>query len=473
MSRREPPGASVIVLNFNGEAILRRCLEALAAQTCGDFEVIVVDNASTDGSEVILKEFEDRDTRFRIVRSPSNRGVAGGRNLGIQAARGEFIAFIDNDGFARPDWLEQCLATFADQEVGAVASLVFFARKKMVLNGAGGTLNLRGYGGDHCFRSSYEFARIPHDVLYPMGCGMVIRRTVLDEIGPFDERIFNYYDDVELGIATWNAGYRVRVCPGAWIDHVYGSSTSTNREKVFLCERNRIRTVLKFFPRRRLPVWLLRELEGLRYLRMSGLRSIPLLAWLWNLVHLPSLVSQRRRRRPDPNRYWGLIAQTWDTYPQILPEEHVSSADLTRAGDGAKVGTQEDPPHLLFGWYPPEIDGEGPFRWAAPEASLVIRTTDRSDRLRLALRSVRPGQRVEVILRPLGSLKVLFRYDLRPSSQWEESNLPLHLEAGDYELLLRSRPIVHDHTGRSLGAGVKSFKMSAATSSRGAAAAGS
>jgi teichuronic acid biosynthesis glycosyltransferase TuaG len=132
MSRREPPGASVIVLNFNGEAILRRCLEALAAQTCGDFEVIVVDNASTDGSEVILKEFEDRDTRFRIVRSPSNRGVAGGRNLGIQAARGEFIAFIDNDGFARPDWLEQCLATFADLRWSSSLARRWFSTEQAV-----------------------------------------------------------------------------------------------------------------------------------------------------------------------------------------------------------------------------------------------------------------------------------------------------------------------------------------------------
>ena len=472
MSRREHPLTSVIVLNFNGEAILRPCLEALENQTREDFEVVVVDNASTDGSEAILRDFEERDARFRIVRSPTNRGVAGGRNLGTGVARGEFIAFIDNDGFAHPDWLERVLETFEDSEVGAVASLVFFARKKTILNGAGGTLNLRGYGGDHCFRTNYEFAKIPRDVLYPMGCGMVIRRTVLDQIGPFDERIFNYYDDVELGIATWNAGYRVRVCPAAWIDHVYGSSTSTNRQKVFLCERNRIRTVLKFFPWRRLPAWLLRERESLRYLRMPGLRSIPLLAWLWNLAHLPSLISQRRGRRPDPNRYWGLIAQTWDTYPPILPEEHVSSTDLTRAGDRAQIGTEGDLPHLLFGWYPAEIDGEGPFRWAAPEASLLIRTMKRPDHLGLSLRIARPGQRVEVLLRPLGSLEALFRWNLRPGLQWQEFELPVHLQAGDYELLLRCQPAVHDHTGRTLGVCVQSFRLAATGRPRVATSAG-
>src|SRR5215469_2452404 len=104
------PLASVIVLNYNGEKIIRRCLNALMRQTYTNFEVIVVDNNSSDASLSILEEYLESGN-LTIVRSHKNLGVPGGRNLGVRHARGAILAFIDNDGYADSHWLSEGIST--------------------------------------------------------------------------------------------------------------------------------------------------------------------------------------------------------------------------------------------------------------------------------------------------------------------------------------------------------------------------
>src|SRR5713101_4502456 len=143
--------ASVVVLNFNGESIIGKCLDHLLAQSYPNFEIIVVDNNSTDGSRATIEPFLATG-KISVVASGTNLGVPGGRNLGLRAARGEIVAFIDNDGYADRNWLSEAIATLESQpDIGAVASVVFFAHSKAVLNGAGGTMNRSGFGGDLCY----------------------------------------------------------------------------------------------------------------------------------------------------------------------------------------------------------------------------------------------------------------------------------------------------------------------------------
>ena len=218
------PRVSVIVLNHNGEQIIAKCLEHLLVQTFDDFEIVVLDNNSTDGSLAIMERYLGTG-RLAIVRAKRNLGVAGGRNLGVRHAQGAIVAFIDNDGYAHPRWLTEVVKTIdSDPRIGVVASMVFFANRKIILNGAGGTVNYQGYGADFCFNDPYEFAQLPRRVLYAMGCGMVVRKDVLDRIGPLDEKLFNYYDDTELGIRAWKSGFQVAVAPEAWVDHGFSYS---------------------------------------------------------------------------------------------------------------------------------------------------------------------------------------------------------------------------------------------------------
>ena len=112
---------SVIVLNLNGESIIQRCLDCLLAQTYPNLEIIVVDNGSTDGSLAILEGYLTTG-KVSVVSSTKNVGCPGGRNLGLRYARGEIIAFIDNDGYAEARWLEELVRTLdQDAQIGAVA----------------------------------------------------------------------------------------------------------------------------------------------------------------------------------------------------------------------------------------------------------------------------------------------------------------------------------------------------------------
>jgi GT2 family glycosyltransferase len=213
------PLASVIVVCWNVADVLARCLDQLFAQDYPNKEIIVVDDGSSDST---LEEAEAAQARgdLEVVRSSRNRGCPHARNMGLRRANGEILAFIDADGFAEPSWLRHLVAAFeADATVGGVASTVFFAANPIVLNGAGGIVNRQGWAADLSMSESYERAEIASEALYPMGCGMALRRSALERVGPFDDRMLNYYDDVDYGVRLWRAGFRVVVAPDARIDH--------------------------------------------------------------------------------------------------------------------------------------------------------------------------------------------------------------------------------------------------------------
>ncbi len=455
----DAPLASVVVLNYNGAEVLPRCLEAVAAQTYGRFEIVVVDNGSTDESTALLERWE-RDGRIRLLRAGRNLGVAGGRNLALGAVRGEVVAFMDNDGFPHPDWLERAVdVLLADPSVGAVASVVFFNRNKLIVNGAGGTLNLHGYGGDYGFRQPLEFADLPDEALYPMGCGMVVRGALLRELAGFDDRIFNYYDDVDLGVRVWSAGYSVRVAHGAWVDHDWATADRINRNKAYLCERNRIRTVLKFFPWRHLPGFLLREVHLRRYLRIHGLRTLPLRAWAWNLRHLGSALRWRRRFRVRPRRYWHLVEKTWGQFPPPLPADDTCRLDTACLTGEVVLGAPLAEKALLFGWYPVSQEGEIWFRWAARVASLALEVEQRATRLEILYRTPGPSEEVRLVLRRLGTLGPVCVLDLEASPRWRAAAYDLDLPPGRYEALALCRRGLVDPWGRELALGLASIGL--------------
>jgi GT2 family glycosyltransferase len=455
---QQRPAVSVIVLNYNGEKIIGKCLDHLLAQSFDDFEIVVVDNDSRDGSRAIIEQYLGCG-RLSIVHSRRNLGVAGGRNLGVMHAQGGIIAFIDNDGYAAPDWLAEAVKTMqSDRRIGVVASLVFFAGRKIVLNGAGGTVNLQGYGGDLCFDVPYEFAQLPRRVLYAMGCGMVVRKDVLDSVGPLDDTLFNYYDDVELGIRTWKSGFEVVVAPDAWVDHGFSYSDKIFGNKVFLCERNRIRTVLKYFPARRLPVWFAREAALCARLEHHLLTTM-LKAWLWNLAHLPSALKWRvkfaLRRRP----FQHLLDPSWGPFPPPTPNNQAHRPDPARARPVLALDGKGDHHQLIFGWYYPENDGTVAFRWSAPVASALFRLRKPALNCSLTFLATAAPSQPCIAVRPLGSLDVIEAASLRAPAApgWHTRSVPMHLPAGDYELILRSEPGFLDHSGRRLGLAVASI----------------
>jgi GT2 family glycosyltransferase len=452
------PRVSVIVLNFNGEKIIAKCLDHLLAQSYRDFEIVVVDNASADNSVAIAGRYF-ASGRLSIIRAGRNLGVAGGRNLGMRHSEGRIFAFIDNDGYADRDWLAEAVRVLdSGPEIGAVAPMVFFQNNKAVLNGAGGMMNRQGYATDWCFDTPYEFAQLRGRVLYAMGCGMVIRREIFDRFGGFDPKLFRYFDDTELGIRIWRAGMQVAVAPRSWIDHEFNYSSNFLSHRALAFERARLRVAFTHYPLRHLPAWLCRECVLLARLDLP-IDIILLRAWLWNLLRLPSAVARRLKFSFARNPLWELMEPSWGQFGPNGPDNRANRPDPSQARPILQMDGENDVRQLNFGWYNLEADGAIRFRWSAARASALFSL--RAAALTCSLTVGGPNNReARVKVRPLGMFDPCLEKSVKlPASGWASCTFPAHLPAGNYELLLCCDDGHVDPAGRRLGVAVSSIRF--------------
>lgn len=454
---KQMPAASVVLLNWNGEKLLPRCLDHLMAQTFEDFEVIVVDNASDDNSLAVARPYL-AGGKVSIVRAPRNLGVAGGRNLGTVHARGNIIAFIDNDGYADRRWLAELMALFeARPEIGAAGSLVFFDGNKALLNSAGGTANLQGYGEDHCFGIPYEFARLPEEILYPMGCGMAVRSGLWRRIGPLDGRLVNYYDDLELGLRIWKSGAKVVLAPRAIIDHGFSSADRVLHNKALLCERNRIRSVLKYYPLRLLPIWLWHELSMWRGAGREARAMALRVAW-WNFCHLPSALLLRMRFGAGSKLPMHLIERRWGHFPPV-PEQARNHADPEKGAARLSLDGVSDRHGINFGWWPAQCEDSVRYRLTAPHASALFKIGLPAYCCIARLRAATPGCRLRMLVRSLGSLEPIAHQEFYPLDCWREFTMRSRLAPGRYEVILTVDPIGSDKERRTVGVAVSEIRL--------------
>ncbi len=243
---------TVVIVNYNRRDLLRACLQSLRGQKGVDFEVVVVDNGSGDGSaEMVESEFLSRgEFPVTIIRNASNRGFCAANNQGIAAARGEFVALLNNDAEAAPGWLAALRRAFDRPEVGMAASKILVWEDPRRIDKAGHLIypdgQNRGRGSGQ--RDEGQFDR-DEEVLWPDGCAAMYRRAMLDQIGGFDEDFFAYADDAELGLRGRIAGWRCRYVPDAVVRHHRGSTLGLlSVRRLALIERNRILLVAKLFP---------------------------------------------------------------------------------------------------------------------------------------------------------------------------------------------------------------------------------
>lgn len=243
------PLVSVIVVNWNGALFLDECLESVKNQSYSNAEIIVVDNGSTDASCALIRE--KYGDCVMLIENPVNLGFGIGNNIGIAAAKGDFIALLNNDASADPNWLAALVTgAQADERIGMCASKVYARGADHVLDSAGLLVYRDGIarGRGRLERDRGEFS-IEEDALIPSGCAALYRRSMLDEIGLFDEDFFAYCDDTDLGLRGRLAGWRCLYVPTAVAHHRYsGSSSAHSPFKAFLVERNRIWIVIKCFP---------------------------------------------------------------------------------------------------------------------------------------------------------------------------------------------------------------------------------
>lgn len=255
------PSISVVVVNWNRRELLRACLKSLVQQTKIEFQLIVVDNGSADGStEMIASEFPQAE----LIQNQTNRGFCAANNQGILAAKGDLIALLNNDAEAAPDFLWELSRVFKDRPgVGMAASKIVLYADPSRIDKAGhliwpdGQNRGRGTGA----RDEGQFDN-EEDVLWPDGCAAMYRRSMLEQIGGFDEDFFAYGDDAELGLRARIAGWRCIYAPRAVARHHRGSTLGTaSIQRLRLIERNRVLLAAKLFP------WSLLWLNGYYYLQ--------------------------------------------------------------------------------------------------------------------------------------------------------------------------------------------------------------
>ena len=248
------PLVSVVVVNWNRRELLRCCLRSLARQSYQDFEVLVVDNGSTDGSSALAEQAEFQG-RHHWIRNAENHGFCAANNQAIRRARGTYIALLNNDAEADPGWLAALVGALAgalerNPRIGMAASKVLSFSNRGVIDKVGHVIYP---DGQNCGRGSGEQDRgqydQPEEVAWPDGCAALYRKQLLDEIGGFDEDFFAYGDDAELGLRARIAGWRCLYVPQARVYHRLGATLGRHSERrAFLIERNRIWLAVKLFP---------------------------------------------------------------------------------------------------------------------------------------------------------------------------------------------------------------------------------
>lgn len=330
----------VIVLSWNGRRWLEPCLSALKAQTFRDFEVVVVDNASTDGSaDVVRRRFPE----YAVLQLAANLGFAGGNNAGAKGATAAYLAFLNNDTEPDPGWLAALVsAAQGDPAIGLVASHIIFMNPQGIVDSSGDGYLRCGGGFKRGHGQPATGSRGVGEVFGACGAGFLIDRSLFELLGGFDEDFFMVYEDVDLSYRARLAGSRVVCAFDAVVRHAGSASLGrASSAAVYYGQRNLEWTWIKNSPRRlllrSLPSHILYDVAGL----MAYTRAGHLGAWLRGksaaLAALPTMLRKRRKIQSattlDPESLWRLMEPDW-----IGIKRREKAFSLRRGLDPAKSG---------------------------------------------------------------------------------------------------------------------------------------
>lgn len=243
------PLISVVIPSWNGLKLLKACLPSIARQTYMPFEAIIVDNGSSDGTaDFVVRHFPD----FRLIRLPENMGFAAAANHGIKAAKGEYIAFLNNDAEAHEKWLEELYkAVSAKEKTGFASSKMLKYRDRKIIDGAGDGYTRFGLafrrGRSMADNGQYE---IEQEVFSACAAAAIFKREVFNSVGLFDEDFFCYLEDVDLCFRARWAGFRGTYAPESVVYHIGGATTGGdfNKKKIYYDVKNTLNIMVKNMP---------------------------------------------------------------------------------------------------------------------------------------------------------------------------------------------------------------------------------
>lgn len=300
-----PATVRAVVVTWNGAHLLPDCLDSLRAQTVADeLEVLVVDNASTDGTTELLAE---RYPEVRVLRAATNLGFAGGAALGTQGFSGDWLVLLNNDAAFAPDAVEQLRAAATapgNDDVGAVTARILLAEPDGTtprrVNSTGNVITRAGTGADRDWLAPVGEESTDADVFGFCGGAALLRRTALEQAGGFDAELFLYYEDTDVSWRLRAAGWRVVYAPDAVAVHRHAASSDADSPLFrYQNTRNSLTVFTRHAPAGVVAASAARQLAGLlRSAARSGPRDALTRARFRGLrdwaLRLPRTLAERR-----------------------------------------------------------------------------------------------------------------------------------------------------------------------------------
>ncbi len=296
------PLVSVIIVNWNGKAYLKSCLESLLSCQYIPIEILFVDNASTDGSVAFVQK---HFSKVKVLQNSTNLGFAGGHDVALSKAKGEAILLLNTDTVVQKDVVEKLVRVlYSDTKIAAVQPKILLDSQRKLIDSIG------------CFFLSngllYHFGREKQhtmplynkemDVFSAKGVCLLLRRKAINQVGLFDRDFYAYFEETDLCMRLWLSGFRVAYTPSTSVLHVGGASSrqSDSRFIQFHSQKNAICTYLKNFSFTNLiqvmPKLLLFYACASIFYLFTGKVSdafVPLKAIWWNAVHIQETLKKR------------------------------------------------------------------------------------------------------------------------------------------------------------------------------------
>jgi len=248
------PKVTIIILNYNGFNDTKKCLKAIAKTKYSNFKVIIADNGSSENeAETLKKTYIDK--RFQFVRFNKNLGFSGGNNKILKYTKSKYVILLNNDTQVPPNWLAPLIKTMEKDNSIAVAQpkILWLKNKKYFdYSGAcGGFIDMFGYpftrgrifDTQEVDKGQYNSMK---DIFWASGAAMILRRSIFDKVGYFDELFFNYMEEIDLCFRIRKAGFRIVCEPKSYIFHKVASTASRQIfKKRYWEHRNNLLLILK------------------------------------------------------------------------------------------------------------------------------------------------------------------------------------------------------------------------------------
>ncbi len=244
------PKVSVVVVNWNGAEFLHRCLSAVSSQTVCPHEIILLDNASTDNSLEVARQFP----AVRLLVQENNLGFAGGNNLAVNSLSADidWVVLLNPDAFPEPNWLQTLLlAAEAHPQFHVFGSHLLLAANPALMDGAGDDYHISGLVWRRKHGIPFDSQdRSVYEIFSPCAAAAMYMRSAFDSVGGFDGDYFCYVEDIDLGFRLRLAGYRCLQVPSSVVHHVGSGTTGGQRSdfSVYYGHRNLTWTFVKNMP---------------------------------------------------------------------------------------------------------------------------------------------------------------------------------------------------------------------------------